>query len=185
MKEHVSNDGKDFLTRSTHQAGLPPILPQSSSWSLSERCPEINVNTYLCIFGLVFWRFCFALPLKVETQGLRWPVRRKEGRSWGKELSSSGRLDPKTRGEERVRAKRGWTGDSWKSESFTYLKQMHPWENMLLEASFICSYINWCVVKAPGVNDMSLLGDEPEVFVLSCPKFKNSRPFHCILADDI
>ena len=137
---------KIYQLKKTYQAGLPPILTQFSMWSLSERCPEIDVNISLYLWsGLL--KIFLALPVKVETQGLRWPARRREGRSWGKKWSWSRRLDPRVRGEEQVRTKRGRTGDSWESESFSCLEQIHPRANMSQDASFICGYNNWCVVK--------------------------------------
>ena len=61
---------KIYQLKKTYQAGLPPILPQSSMWSLSERCPEIDVNISLYLWsGLL--KIFLALPVKVETQGLR------------------------------------------------------------------------------------------------------------------
>ena len=122
------------------------LRPQRGVY-LSGALSSMSIYIHHCICGLVFWWFCFALPLRVETQGLRWPVRRREGRSLGKELSSSRRLDPRVRGEEQVRAKRGRTGDSWEGESFNYSEQIHPWANTMLVPQFINSYNNWCVVK--------------------------------------
>ena len=62
MKDHASNNGLNFPTKNnTYQAGLQPILPQSSTWSLSERCPEINVNIHISLLlwpGLLMILFC-------------------------------------------------------------------------------------------------------------------------------